>query len=134
VYERSAYLFTKHIKEYKLTKKIYKNAKQEVVYLGFPQNSFSKIEGICKEQGFQLNKEKEKQIKIIGINSFKENKFLSWKSEIPLLKNERIDQSPSSYSSNENSIIEKLRNFLVISKTPIECQQFIVKLQNQLSG
>ena len=30
-YERSAYLFTKHIKEYKLTKKFYKNVKQEVV-------------------------------------------------------------------------------------------------------
>jgi hypothetical protein len=30
VYERSVYLFTKHIKEYKLTKKIYKNAKQEI--------------------------------------------------------------------------------------------------------
>jgi hypothetical protein len=27
VYERSAYLFTKNIKEYKLTKKFYKNVK-----------------------------------------------------------------------------------------------------------
>jgi len=50
VYERSAYLFVKHIKSYKLTKKFYKNVKQEVAYLGFPQSSFSKIEDICKEQ------------------------------------------------------------------------------------
>lgn len=84
-YERSAYLFTKHIKAYKLTKKFYKNVKQEVVYMGFPKNSFSKIENICKEQGFQLNKEKEKQIEIIGIKSFVENEFLSWKLKISLL-------------------------------------------------
>jgi hypothetical protein len=44
--------------------------------LGFPQNSFSKIERICKEQGFQLNKEKEKQIGIIGIENFKKNKLV----------------------------------------------------------
>lgn len=31
-YERSAFMFTKHIKEYTITKKFYKNAKQEVVY------------------------------------------------------------------------------------------------------
>lgn len=104
VYERSAYLFTKHIKAYKLTKKFYKNVKQEVVYLGFPQNSLSKIESICKEQGFQLNKEKEKQIEIIGIKNFKENEFLNWKSKISLLQNERIGQSSSSYLFNENSI------------------------------
>jgi hypothetical protein len=59
VYERSAYLFTKHIKEYKLTKKNYKNAKQEVVYLGFPKNSFSKIDGICKNKVFNLIKRKK---------------------------------------------------------------------------
>ncbi len=54
VYERSAYLFVKHIKTYNLTKKFYKNVKQEVVYLGFPQSSFSKIEAICKEQNLTV--------------------------------------------------------------------------------
>jgi len=49
-YEHSAYLFVKYIKAYNLTKKFYKNVKQEVVYLGFPQSSFSKIEAICKEK------------------------------------------------------------------------------------
>lgn len=43
-YEHSAYLFVNQIKEYSITKKYYKNAKQEVVYIGFPQNSFSNIE------------------------------------------------------------------------------------------
>jgi hypothetical protein len=134
VYERSAYLFTKNIKEYKLTKKFYKNVKQEVVYMGFPQNSFSKIERICKEQGFQLNKEKEKQIGIIGIESFVENEFLSWKLKISLLQNEPTSKNPNAYAIKENVILKKIHNFSVISKTPIECQQFIVALQQELNG
>ena len=46
IYERSSYLFAKHIKAYNLTKKFYKNVKQEVVYWGFPQNNFLKNETI----------------------------------------------------------------------------------------
>ena len=72
-YERSAYLFAKHIKAYSLTKKFYKNVKQEVVYLGFPQNSFSKIESICKEKNFTV--QKKNQIKITGLKSFTESNF-----------------------------------------------------------
>jgi len=33
-YEKSAFLFIRHIKEYQITKKYYKNVKAEIVYLG----------------------------------------------------------------------------------------------------
>ena len=79
VYERSAYLFVKHIKAYNLTKKFYKNVKQKVVYLGFPQNSFSKIESICNEKNLSL-KQENNQIQIIGLTSFTENEFVNWKN------------------------------------------------------
>ena len=82
-YERSAYLFVNHIKAYNTTKKFYKNVKQEVVYLGFPQSSFSKIDGICKEQNLSV-KEEDNLIKITGLASFIENEFANWKKEIPL--------------------------------------------------
>ena len=49
-YEKSAYLFVKHIKEYALTKRFYKNIGQDIVYLGFPKNSFSDVEGVCSEK------------------------------------------------------------------------------------
>ena len=129
VYERSAYLFVKQIKAYNLTKKFYKNVKQEVVYLGFPQSSFSKIEAICKENNLTV-KEENNQIKIIGIISFTENEFLNWKNNIALIKSEGVALIPRSLK--ENTIIEKLRNFPLVNKTPIDCQQFIVELQNEL--
>ena len=131
VYERSAYLFVKHIKAYNLTKKFYKNVKQEVVYLGFPKGSFSKIEAICKEQGL-IKEEKNNQIKITGFTGFEENDFVNWKNNIALIESERVVQNPRSHSLKENKIIEKLRDFSVVNKTPIECQAFIVELQNEL--
>ncbi len=131
VYERSAYLFVKHIKAYNLTKKFYKNVKQEVVYLGFPQSNFSKIESICKEINLPVEKEKN-QIKIKGLANFIEEEFINWKNNIPLIESEGVALSPRSHSLKENKIIEKIRNFSVISKTPIECQAFIVELQNEL--
>jgi len=131
VYERSAYLFVKHIKAYNLTKKFYKNVKQEVVYLGFPQSSFSKIEAICKENNLTVKEEKN-QIIIEGLANFTEEEFINWKNNIALIESESVAKNPHSHSIKENKIIEKLRNFSVISKTPIECQAFIVKLQNEL--
>ena len=133
VYERSAYLFVKHIKAYSITKKFYKNVKQELVYLGFPQSSFSKIEGICKEKNLKL-KEENNQIEITGLASFVEEEYISWKNEMPLTEIEAVTLSPRSHSLKENEIIEKLRNFSVVSKTPIECQSFIVELQTEING
>lgn len=48
-YEQSAFLFINNIKEYNVTKKYYKNVKQELVYLGFPQNSQAQIEDMQTE-------------------------------------------------------------------------------------
>jgi hypothetical protein len=137
VYERSAYLFTKHLKAYNITKKFYKNVKQEVVYLGFPQNSFSKIEDICKEKNLTVKEEKNHisttlNIKITGLTNFTENEFVNWKNNIALIESEGVALSPRPHSLKENEIIEKLRNFSVVSKTPIDCQAFIVELQNEL--
>lgn len=43
-------------------------------------------------------------------------------------------KNPNVYSIKENIILKKIHNFSVISKTPIECQQFIVALQQELNG
>lgn len=130
VYERSAYLFVKHIKAYNLTKKFYKNVKQDVVYLGFPHNSISKIEDICKEQNLNIAEENN-QIKITGLKSFTEQDFINWKNNIALWQS---SETLPKLLLEDNEIIEKLRNFSVISKTPIDCQQFIVELQTEING
>jgi len=126
VYERSAFLFVKYIKEYQVIKKYYKIVKQEVAYLGFPQSSFSKIELVCKEQSLQI-KEDSKQIKITGLKSFTEREFINWKDEI-------IKQEKKASGLKENDILKQISDFPLASKTPIETQQFLYNIQKQING
>lgn len=42
-YQYSACLFARHIKEYKVHHKFYKNVQQEVFYLGFPAHHLQKL-------------------------------------------------------------------------------------------
>ena len=131
-YEHSAYLFTSHIKLYNITKKFYKNVNQEVVYLGFPQSSLSKIESICKEHNLTIT-EDSSLIKITGVVGFLENEFVNWKNKIPVQQSAKILSQPSS-NLQENKIIAELKAFNLVNKTPIECQSFIVELQNKIDG
>lgn len=122
-YERSAYLFSENVKHYQLTKKFYKNVKQEIVYLGFPANVLEQILEIVK------NKETEnKEIQIIiGKYNFCEDDFTKWKQTVKL--RQVVKTLPKVEQSN---IQAKILNFSVISKTPIECQEFIIELQKEL--
>ena len=118
-YEKSAYLFTLYIKEYQLTKKFYKNVNSEVVYLGFPTNSLDNILKIVSNHAIHT------QENLITIKSFQfeTEKFVKWKSNI------KVTNTTNSISQN---LQRKIINFPVVNKTPIECQQFLIELQNQL--
>lgn len=122
-YEHSAYLFTLYIKEYKITKKFYKNVNAEVVYLGFPANALQSLLQFSKEK--DINKE-ETQI-IIGKYEFTNNDFLKWKAGTQLWQS-----SETLPKFEQSDIIEKIKNFPVVGKTPIECQQFLIELQSEL--
>lgn len=129
-YELSAYYFVTHIKEYQLTKKFFKNINSQIVYLGFPANA---LEGVLKNvEGKNI----EQNDGLISITQFEQNKekFDTWKmaiKELAIKNNEiKIETSPN----KENEIIGRIRNFPIAVKSPIECQQFIAELQNQING
>ncbi len=124
-YEHSAFLFVQHIKEYNPTKKYYKNVNKEVVFLGFPQNSFANIESICNKQNF-IVKVSANQIKLSGFSKIDNLSFTEWKNNIALFSKQTL--------IHQNELINKIRNFSVVSKTPIECQQFLIELQNYISN
>lgn len=127
-YEHSAFLFVQQIKEYKLTKKFYKNVKNVVVYLGFPQNNFANAESICNEQNLIVQKS-DNQIKISGFSKIDNLSFTEWKNSIALFSKQTLTNQ-----KNENELINKIRTFSVVSKTPIECQQFLIELQALANG
>lgn len=118
-YEKSAYLFITFVKEFKITKRYFRNVNTEIVYLGFPANS---LNSILKIVG---NKTVAKQEKLITISNFEydADKFELWKSNIKV-QNKLV--------SNNQNIEKRIINFSVANKTPIECQQFLIELQNEI--
>lgn len=127
-YEQSAYRFVKHIKQYQITKKYIKSVKSDIVYCGFPQNA---LNDILQLSGNRNIKKEEKQIVINGFEPDKDG-FENWKSTVPVQLSESSKFSES-LPSNDN-ILNHIRNFQVISKTPIECQHFLIEIQNQING
>ena len=125
-YEQSAYLFTHHIKEYQIIKKYYKNAKQDVVYLGFPLTSIKEILKIASEKKIQ---ETQNQI-IIGKYKFSEQDFVNWKFNIKTFQATFKDLK--TYKISYTEIFTKIKEFPLANKTPIECQQFLTELQNEI--
>ena len=73
-----------------------------------------------------IRKKGEKQISISGFERFNLSDFERWKNS--------IENTLSQKQLTGNSIIEKIRNFPVISKSPIECQQYLIELQNEING
>jgi len=120
-YEKSAFLFTQNIKAFKLTKKYIKNVKTNIVYLGFPENSLVKIlEYIGKKEII-----KQEKYFVISKYEINKNNFTDWKNSIDITITKTLSST---------TISEKIRNYPIIAKTPIECQQFLIELQTEING
>ena len=126
-YERSAFFFVKHIKSFQVTKKHIKNVKKDIVYLGFTESSLNAILQLVQNKNIEKT---EKQI-ICGPFAANENEFIDWKNNIVITTEKTFDKV---LELCQNSVLEQLNNFAVATKTPVECQLFIINLQNQLHG
>ncbi len=136
-YEHSAYLFCKHIREYRVLKKFYKICKCEVVSLGFPESA---LEGHLVKIPELPGEITERTDKIIRLQSeiFDIGEYGSWKDSLEL-----VCQSESTKAQDRNSIQgnplesdlrKRIIGFPVIQRTPMEAQAFIVELQLEING
>ncbi|MEA3316717.1 MAG: hypothetical protein U9R54_02045 [Bacteroidota bacterium] len=121
-YEKSAYLFVNFVKSYSVKKKYYKNINYELVYIGFPANSLDNIMQLLHANNVDTS---EKQI-LISNFEFEEDKYAEWKKG--------IDKIYTEHSLQKTDIAGKIRDFQIVNKTPIECQSFLLELQNELNG
>lgn len=140
-YERSAYNFVKHIKAFLLTKKYIKKVQTEVVYLGFPDSSLSSI--LLYFTGKSIE-QTDKQI-VCKYFIAMGDEFIEWKNNIhvkisaqnsTLSVAEPLPGIPTTNNVDENArlVTDRILKFAVANKSPVECQQFIIELQNQLNG
>jgi hypothetical protein len=137
-WERSAMQFCVNIKPYQVTKKRYKVINDFMVFIGFPDNYLNIIIQKCKE----LNLEAVQNGNTIKIIGFKEKTgFDEWKNKIQETHSSVAEINQEYNLSNHEEKIrnvipfeERVRQFPLAGKTPIECQQFLYELQNQLNG
>ena len=154
VYQKSAYFFTKQIKDLKVLKKFYKNVNCEVVYAGFPDTILPQIEALSQSKEFKFENHNEKHCSISGVEI--DNDFEQWFQShtrhtelVEVQKTKGCDKvyprsadgsASAEYSVvNEDAvqyakrnIIRQIKEYPVISKTPIEAFNFLADIQKQL--
>ncbi|MGR3218588.1 MAG: hypothetical protein ACUZ8H_02055 [Candidatus Anammoxibacter sp.] len=117
-YERSAFRFVRNIQGYSVIKRYIKCVKQDVVFIGFPLDNLNKIVKICENGQRYHFKQKAEGILEIGSFTDAEN-FEIWKEELNEVKQEK----------DYKSLIDKIREFPVANKTPVETIEFVMELQ-----
>jgi len=129
VYNRSAFLFTKHVKALKLTKKFYKIVGRNMVYGGFPDTILLKV--LEKAGGmFKILEQEERMMKLVlrgESENIKETIYSEWFEEI-----EELYPQEKQYTCKD--LVEDIKSFSILESTPIESQLFLVQLQKQVHG
>ena len=129
-YERSAWMFVENVKHYRVLKKYVKAVKQDIVYLGFPDSALPEILLTVKTRHASSHTVRKSDVEVfIEIQGFTNIVgFEQWKSEIPVFAiNKETD-------NQYELIIEKIKNYPVANRTPLETLEFLAKIQKEING
>lgn len=150
-YNRSAFLFQKHFRNFRAVKKYFKSVGEDVVMLGFPS---SNLPSVFPDGNYQSGD--GSHISVESLGGFDLREYSLWFDAIQLLpekpkkpvhKKEMdydipfsqvslFDPLGSHATSNHKSIFEKiteeLEAFSIENSTPMECMMFLSKLKTEL--
>ncbi len=147
-YEWSAWLFFKHVYEFKVTCNMVKSLGQTLVFIGFPQTSAGKY--IASE--LKLTPVSDNMIEVafppskIGeektVEAMREE-FKAWKEAIP------VSEKPAKSKEGETNafsvdkkaapqtltqIMQKILAYSIESKSPLDSMAFLAEVKQQLSS
>lgn len=127
-YQVSAYLFVHHIRELKVTHKYVKSAKADAFFIGFPTKILEDVLDKAREKNWKIERE-EGKIQITTDQQVPEEKFEEWAKAF-----RRISEAKSEAHSGHHDIIERIKRFPIMEKTPLETQQFVLELKRLING
>lgn len=160
-YERSAFAFVRRISRYKITKRFIKYLDTEIVSLGFPDTSRTRVLGDRPVQTGPYG------MLVLDGGTIDPVAYGRWKEAIPLVAARTATTPPPAATfgksggaprsgtgiasiaplvvasqpvatENRTSVVEAvlrdLRNFSVENATPLECLLFVSSLKKQLNG
>ena len=138
-YERSAYLFVHHVRDYQAVRKFYKVCNSFVVSIGFPQKSLPSL-------GCQYIENADGTVSIPVEVEIDEQQFLNWKDHVPLHQKDvpAVPSFSASYHSplpvpdvktntTEDEVLRRLRQYNLAGSTPMQAMLFISELQRMLN-
>ena len=129
-YEQSAYLFHRFVHQYKVSRRTGKAVATDVVSIGFPQAIVNSLfEGrTCEENNGAI------VVALHDDESYTDAEFAEWRAGVPLAApTSRVKKSKSSKGVDDNiDIIERIREFPLDNRTPIECMLFLSELKHSL--
>ena len=151
-YEYSAWRFFFNIKAYRVLKKYIKAVKQDIVYLGFPENILEDIMQNAVEKDYTVKKSETEIImnpnptgseaprkdptgNEAPVGSGTESVgFEQWKAEIELItgKEKLNDCLLARQGSKQDEIIRKIKEYPVANRTPLETPEFLAKIQKEI--
>ena len=134
MFEKSAFRFVSHFKPYQIIKKPLKESGQQYVYCGFPDNALEQNLKLMDNQNVTRN---NTRIEINGFETLNEEAFHAWKNNFDIIVKTNptnAKNSSNNFSGNYDGIIERIKLFQLINKTPVDCQLFIMELQKELNG
>lgn len=134
-YQVSALLFYTHFRPLKVNSRFVKVVNQVVAHLGFPNQSLEEVIQLAATRGWEID-QKDKLIRIKTGETIEEEVWEKW---LALHKESaedisRISSKKPASTEPLEMVIQKLRSYPILEKSPLETQQFVLDLQKEING
>lgn len=148
-YEHSAWLFVREVRDYVPVKTLPKNLRGEsLVYIGFNVKTLPQILHGKRLLTPQWSPDKlPDRIEMAAVSSFDEVEFRKWKEDVPLFEKQKpaltpvppappalpvVPKEPLFEDEANQSVVDEIKNFDLLNKTPYECMLFLTSLKAKL--
>ena len=144
-YEWSAWLCVRYIRQFKVTKRVFKAIKSDMLFIGFPQTSLEKF-----KPETAIIKESEDKCVILLLpetmvtpdkDSTLENDYQNWRDTVPFADGkdkkspeQSLPTRAATGSVSMTGIMKHILEFPVESHSPIDCMLFLVDVKKELSS
>lgn len=143
-YEWSAWLCTRYVRQFKVTRRHIKNIDTDILFIGFPQSSLEKfvVDGATVEDWPDKGKLLLLPSSLVHPDtpdSSLEEEFQSWRTTIPLSgktetgKEKTEGQPKAGQPVSVTGIMRQILEFQVEQHSPIDCMLFLAQLKQKLS-
>ena len=132
-YQNSAFLFYTHLRPLKVTVKLVTVDGTDVAYLGFPEKVLEEILQLASERGWRVER-LDNQVRINTNEIVEREAYEEWQNT---MRSEQVEAATSEASTivpQYKTVIEKLRSYPILEKSPLETQQFVLNLQKEING